>query len=370
MNIRRSGNTANLIAMKSEMYEKRVAVLALHKVGKSANQIYSLLKKLPITKRFVFRTIARYKETGSVENRPRKGRPRSLRTEKVIKAVRSLIIRNALRQQKVMAREMHIPSRTLSRIIKEDLGMKVDCVEDYDPYTTDDDDKDKNYETDTTDCSSTDQKCDVNDVQNQYDNGKEESEENDTTEEIEEDNVTEETENKENNRNKNRSDGSRQSIEEFLVKFKERSTMKQYLLIKPVEWGIKIWIRSDASASYSGKDVEHHDRTLRERAIYKLIKLISTIKDKSVVLCFDRLFTSVRLMNEIPDVGTIIKNRENRPKRLNKGKSECVVNSAGTICIKWQDTMEVCALSNCHSFIHRYPSTKTKRWNESRSALL
>ncbi|KAF2888654.1 hypothetical protein ILUMI_17519 [Ignelater luminosus] len=232
MNIRQSGITANLIAMKSEMYEKRVAVLALHKVGKSANQIYSLLKKLPITKRFVFRTIARYKETGSVGTRPQKGRPRSLRTEKVIKAV------------------------------------QVESVEDYNPYTTDDDGKDKNYETDTTDCSSTDQKCDVNGVRNQYDNGKEESEENNTTEEIEEDNVTEETENKENNRNKNRSDGSRQSIEEFLVKFKERSTMKQYLLTKPVELGIKIWIRSDASASYSGKDVEHHDRTLRDRATY------------------------------------------------------------------------------------------------------
>ncbi|KAF2886366.1 hypothetical protein ILUMI_19807 [Ignelater luminosus] len=109
--------------MKSEMYEKRVAVLALHKMGKSANQIYSLLKKLPITKRFVFRTIAKYKETGSVEDRPRKGRPRSSHTEKVIKAVRSSINRNALRKQKVMAREMHIPPRTLSRIIKEDLGM-------------------------------------------------------------------------------------------------------------------------------------------------------------------------------------------------------------------------------------------------------
>ncbi|KAF2900630.1 hypothetical protein ILUMI_05556 [Ignelater luminosus] len=85
--------------MKSEMYEKRVADLALHKVRKSVSQMYSLLKELPITERFVFRTIARYKETGSVEDRPRKGLLRSSHTEKVVKAVRSRINRNALRKQ-------------------------------------------------------------------------------------------------------------------------------------------------------------------------------------------------------------------------------------------------------------------------------
>ncbi|GIY05120.1 piggyBac transposable element-derived protein 4 [Caerostris darwini] len=46
------------------------------------------------------------------------------------------------------------------------------------------------------------------------------------------------------------SDSSVQSIDEIMVKFKGRSTMKQYMPGKPVKRSCKIWARSDASNGY------------------------------------------------------------------------------------------------------------------------
>lgn len=41
-----------------------------------------------------------------------------------------------------------------------------------------------------------------------------------------------------------------QSIDEAMVCFKGRSSLKQYMPLKPIERGIKIWVRSDAKTGY------------------------------------------------------------------------------------------------------------------------
>ena len=51
------------------------------------------------------------------------GRPRVVRTPQIINAVRSRIDRNSVRKQKIMAQEMDIAPRNMSRIIKQDLGL-------------------------------------------------------------------------------------------------------------------------------------------------------------------------------------------------------------------------------------------------------
>ena len=61
-------------------YENRVAVIALHKVGKSASDIFKTLQKLQISRKFEYRTIGRFTETRTVKDRPKEGRPRSVRT--------------------------------------------------------------------------------------------------------------------------------------------------------------------------------------------------------------------------------------------------------------------------------------------------
>lgn len=103
--------------------ENRIAVIALHKCNKSATEIFNLLKPLKISKKFIYRAVKRYLEVSSVDDKARSGRPRTSRNSAVVKAVREKIRRNPLRKQKIMAREMKIPTRTMSRIIKQDLGL-------------------------------------------------------------------------------------------------------------------------------------------------------------------------------------------------------------------------------------------------------
>jgi len=59
----------------------------------------------------------------TVDNRPRSGRPRETRTNASVKAVVQRIRRIPFCKQKIMAQEMKISPRTMSRMIKEDLGI-------------------------------------------------------------------------------------------------------------------------------------------------------------------------------------------------------------------------------------------------------
>nr|CAH7742974.1 unnamed protein product [Callosobruchus chinensis] len=115
---------------------------------------------------------------------------------------------------------------------------------------------------------------------------------------------------------KARSDSSFQSIDESMTKFKGRSSLKQFLPLKPVKRGIKIWVRSDAQTGY----------------VYDMNIYCGTS-------C----------------VGTCMLNRRNMPKfakstrATSRGESEFYCNQFGTLAVKWKDTKDVVALSNCHT---------------------
>jgi hypothetical protein len=97
-----------------------------------------------------------------------------------------------------------------------------------------------------------------------------------------------------------RQDSSLQSIDESMTKFKGRASIKQYLPMKPVERGIKVWMRCDSLTGYTydmniyaGKEPNPGEGTLGERVVKRLAL---TIQEKDVTLAFDRFFTSVYLM--------------------------------------------------------------------------
>ena len=46
------------------------------------------------------------------------------------------------------------------------------------------------------------------------------------------------------------SDDSEQTIDEHMVKFKGRSSMKQYVKNKPIKWGFKFWFRCASKTGY------------------------------------------------------------------------------------------------------------------------
>lgn len=153
-----------------------------------------------------------------------------------------------------------------------------------------------------------------------------------------------------------REDSARQSIDEGMVKFKGRSTLKQYMPMKPVKRGIKLWLRCDSVSGYcydmnvySGRETGNVEGTLGERVV---TELCSTMQKRDVVICFDRFFTSVKLLQDLqfPAVGTYIKNRRNTPNfsgTLKKYESRFVCNGHGITGCQWKDTKDVFMLANC-----------------------
>ncbi|CAG4973152.1 unnamed protein product [Colias eurytheme] len=111
--------------MEWTLKENRIAVLALHRCGHSPSTIFRLLKNLKITRRFVYRTINRYNEVSSVEDKKRTGRPRSARTPAVIKAIKARIRRNPVRKQKLMALQMGVSRKIVKKVLNEDLKLRA-----------------------------------------------------------------------------------------------------------------------------------------------------------------------------------------------------------------------------------------------------
>lgn len=155
-----------------------------------------------------------------------------------------------------------------------------------------------------------------------------------------------------------RGDSTYQSIDEAMVKFKGRSALKQYLPLKPTKRGIKVWERCDSTTDYTynfniycGKEGRNNSGTLGERVVTKLCE---TIRNPSVTLCFDRFFTSTKLLISInySALGTCISNRKNMPKfekrTRTRGDSEFLSNQYGTTAVLWQNIKEVLLLSNFH----------------------
>lgn len=71
----------------------------------------------------MYRTVKLFANTGNVNDRKRSGWPSTARIPQIINAVRSRINRNPVRKQKIMATEMGIAPRTISCIIKQELGL-------------------------------------------------------------------------------------------------------------------------------------------------------------------------------------------------------------------------------------------------------
>jgi len=102
---------------------KRKFIIEHHKKGLQPSEIFKLGKTLNINLMLIKRTVDRYQETSSIEDRARSGRPRTSRTSKLIKNVREKIRRNPKRSMRKMAKEAKTSARTMRRICKCDLQM-------------------------------------------------------------------------------------------------------------------------------------------------------------------------------------------------------------------------------------------------------
>ncbi|XP_051170470.1 piggyBac transposable element-derived protein 4-like [Leptopilina boulardi] len=154
-----------------------------------------------------------------------------------------------------------------------------------------------------------------------------------------------------------------QSVDESMVKFKGRSSMKQYLPNKPIKRGYKIWVRSDQSAFvcqfqiYTGKEKNSKkEDNLGNRVVTDLTR---TLVGNYHRVYFDNFFTGKELMislkkDKILACGTVRSNRKGLPKdyqpdnKMKTGDSEFRSSSSGIGWVKWKDNRAVYALSNFH----------------------
>ena len=78
----------------SSILDKRTATFELFKAGNSRKDICKTLK---VNRMLECRTIKHFEKTGDIQNRPRLGRPQTVRTPKLVKLIREKIRRNPYR---------------------------------------------------------------------------------------------------------------------------------------------------------------------------------------------------------------------------------------------------------------------------------
>ena len=104
--------------------EERAAIKLFYNKGFSPSSIVKQFKKLDIGKNKVYRTIKRLRETGSIYDRKRSGRPRSVRTPALQNKVKCRLWRNPKQSVNHMASSLAVSRRSLGRVVTQDLGLK------------------------------------------------------------------------------------------------------------------------------------------------------------------------------------------------------------------------------------------------------
>ncbi|XP_055911774.1 piggyBac transposable element-derived protein 3-like [Eupeodes corollae] len=161
--------------------------------------------------------------------------------------------------------------------------------------------------------------------------------------------------------------GRRQlSVDESMILFKGRSSMKQYNPMKPVKRGYKLWCLADQYgyikkiSIYQGKDEKLENKYatygLGERVVLSL-----TEKEwgKEKIICFDNYFSSVKLLEKLKNentlaCGTIRANRRGNPtnlrdeRKMKRGDFDYRSSTHGISFYKWKDTKTVLLASNYH----------------------
>ena len=170
------------------------------------------------------------------------------------------------------------------------------------------------------------------------------------------------------------------SIDEAMIPFKGRSSMKQYLPMKPVKRGFKVWAIADARNGYMyDLNVYTGASGGRETALGEkvVLKLSDSIKGRHHQLFFDNYFTSVNLLstllaNGTYACGTIRTNRKQYPaeiseevKKLSRG--EFVFRQSGNlVATAWKDNKVVNMASTLarpddHTTVDRRQKDGTRR---------
>ncbi len=96
------------------------------------------------------------------------------------------------------------------------------------------------------------------------------------------------------------------AVDEAMIKFQGRSALKQYLPMKPVKRGLKVFVLAVSKTGYfhtlqvyTGKE-----NTPEKQLGARVVKdLTTSLKDKHHNVYFDNFFTSVKLLQDLEEIG-------------------------------------------------------------------
>ena len=160
-----------------------------------------------------------------------------------------------------------------------------------------------------------------------------------------------------------------QAVDEAMIAFKGRSSMKQYLPMKPVKRGFKVWVRADNHNSYicqfecyTGRKGDTTEVGLGGSVVTRLTR---DLVGKNHHIFMDSFFSSVPLYHSLLSdsiycTGTIRTNRRGFPPDLKvmakKGlakRGDFDVRQDGNVCVTvWQDSRPVTFMSSGHNPDH------------------
>ena len=154
------------------------------------------------------------------------------------------------------------------------------------------------------------------------------------------------------------------SLDETMIKFKGRLSIKNYVKIKPIKWGIKNFTLAESRSGY----VLNVSTYIGQRPTTKYSKTTQTVLDVAQNylnfghrIFMDNYYMSVELVNALRCkralcCGTVNSNRTNNPKdmkpkcaavkNLKRGESLKRTDQHGTLAVTWKDTRIVNLLCN------------------------
>lgn len=170
------------------------------------------------------------------------------------------------------------------------------------------------------------------------------------------------------------------AIDESMIKFKGRSSLKQYNPMKPIKRGFKLWCLADDQGYvhkfevYTGKNDDNKKKELGLGGSV-IMKLSSNLSENNHKLCFDNFFSSIPLMEvlkakKIFACGTIRPSRKDFPSllednKLKRGEFDYRSTADGITVFKWKDTKAVHLISNYHGINTTQVMRKNKNGTKS-----
>lgn len=153
-----------------------------------------------------------------------------------------------------------------------------------------------------------------------------------------------------------------QSVDESMIKFKGRSSLKQYMPKKPIKRGYKVWTRADSRGFvvqfdlYTGKINGCVEKNLGASVVKRLCK---ALEGKGYEVYIDNFFPSLELFDylqrkQVYVCGTLQITRKFMPKKfkpdkeMERGDYQYRSTTTGITCLKWMDNKAVHFISNHH----------------------